>query len=389
MKKILFLSCLFVIYALLVSCATKGLPTEKALPQVAQTQEPQTTTKSTSGGWEQEWEQTIKNAKKEGKVAVLSTGNMIAARTPLTKAFKDKFGIDIEFIAGTGAEVSAKLLNERRSGLYLADIYAGGPTTLVNSLMPQGALDPLEPLLILPETKDANLWANGLPIWIDKDKKIRPFVLYITQNITINTDLVKDSELKSYNDLLNPKWKGKIIMDDLTRTGPGLKWFGVLGGKVLGMDYMKQLVKQEPVVLRDPRIGVEWLAQGKAAVGISLYEAIIEDFKKTGAHLSIIEFSEGSYMTTDGGDLALINQAPHQNAAKLFANWFLTKEPQTIVSQAIAVPSARMDVPTDHINKMNLLKPGINYINADTVELLLEQAYWQKIALEIFGSFVR
>lgn len=130
-------------FALVAACA----PSQKTETPIASTQEKAAPVKS---GWEPGWEKAITEARKESKVIVYSTSGP-EVRIPVGNAFRERFGIPVEFVTGKGAEVSAKILSERKAGIFLADVYVGGATTLVNSLKPAGLLDPIEPLLVLPE----------------------------------------------------------------------------------------------------------------------------------------------------------------------------------------------------------------------------------------------
>src|SRR5512140_1814834 len=96
-----------------------------------------TMTKAASG----EWEKVVEAAKKEGKVVVYTTapGEM---RQALQSGFSKKFGIDVEVTAFRGGESGARLLSERRAGIYPVDVYVGGATTPITQFKPAGVLDP-------------------------------------------------------------------------------------------------------------------------------------------------------------------------------------------------------------------------------------------------------
>jgi len=168
--------------------------------------------------WKAEWENVVTAAKKEGKVAVYTTapGEM---RKALQSGFKEKFGIDVEVVSFRGGEMGARLLNERRAGIYLVDVFVGGSTTPMTQLKPGGALDPLDKLLVLPEVTNAKLWHQGKLWWIDQAHTVLMFLGFPVPNLAINTNMVKQGEIKTYKDLLDPRWKGKIVMNDPTVPG--------------------------------------------------------------------------------------------------------------------------------------------------------------------------
>lgn len=327
-------------------------------------------------------------AKKEGRVVAYSTAGA-ETRTALVQAFRDKYGIALEVIVAKGAEVSQKLLTERRAGLYLADLYVGGSTTMVTELKPAGAMDPLEPALILPEVVNPKVWWKGQLDWIDRDHLAIAFLGYPSATIGINTDYVKREEMKSYRDLLNPKWKGKMTLNDPTMAGTGAKWVGVVGLQITGLDFMRELVKQEPYIIRDQRLQVEWLAREKYPIAIQPKSDVVAGMIRAGVPLEMITPVEGTYMSSGSGNVALLNKAPNPNAAKVFINWLLTKEGQTLFSKAQMCQSGREDVSTAHLDPSEVRVPGMKYFVSYSEEFTKDQPEHMKMAKEIFGSLMK
>lgn len=343
---------------------------------------------SSAEGWQVKWDNLLKEAKKEGILSMYSTGGG-EIRDAIIKPIQEKLGLKLEFITGKGAEVSQRLISERRSGIYLADVYIGGSTTILTQLKPAGMLDPMEKDIFLPEALDPKAWYGGGLKWKDKDRSAISFITFAVPPLTINTTLVKPDEIKSYKDLLNPKWKGKIILNDPTVAGVGLRFFLIAGGIIMGHDYMRELVKQEPLILRDQRQQVEWVAQGKYAIVVTTKPEIVADFVKAGAPLAHITPSEGMWTSAGSGNLALINRAPHPRAAQAFINWVLTRDAQILFSKAYGAPSARTDVPTEGLDPATLVKPGIKYIEGDAEEIELGSVEQRKLAVEIFGPLMK
>ncbi len=124
--------------------------------------------------------------------------------------------------------------------------------------------------------------------------------------------------MKAFKDLLNPAWKGKIVSYDLTTTGPGGKLMSVVALQIMGMDFWRQFAKQEPVITRDHRQLVDWVAHGKYAIGVAPETAAVTSYKKeVPALLQLPPPQEGIGLTTGFGGLALIDNPAHPNAAKL------------------------------------------------------------------------
>lgn len=374
----------------LLACSS---PKEVSTKSVVNLPEGQTTV-SQLQGWEKGWNATLAEAKKEGKVVVYSTSGS-EVRIAFNRVFTQKYGIDLDMVVAKGAEVSNKVLSERRAGLYMTDVYVGGSTTIITTLKPAGSLDPILPALILPEVTDPKAWwQNRIPITVDREKKY--ILMYsATMNMKVivsNGDLVKDGEITSYYDILQPKWKGKIALMDPITAGRGLKWFGsLIASNSLNIDYMRQLASQEPLITRDDRLPVDWIARGRYLVGIALAVDPIKEFREAGFNLRESSFKEDvpRVEAPGGGNISLMNKAPHPAAARVFINWMLSKEGQTVWSRATGYQSARIDVPTDHLAPYNLRVSNLNYFDTENEDFLEKQPEQSKQAREIFGSLMR
>lgn len=365
------------------SCSPGKVPVSPG----SQTLAPQPAPGTTLSGWEQQWVKLQDTGKKEG-TAVIYTSSFGDPKD-LSNAFKKNYNIDLQFTAGKGDEIAQKILTERRAGLYIPDAYIGGATSVINFVKPSGAMEPLKPALILPEVTDGKFWNGGDLRWIDKDQQLLSFIEFVEQFIGINTTQAKADELKSYKDLLNPKWKGKIVINDPTVTGIGEKFTIVVGGKIMGFDYIRELAKQQPVIIRDQRLQVEWLAQGKYPIAICPKTDVFTEFLKAGAPIEYVMPVEGTSTVAGSGNVYLFKNAPHPSAARVFINWLLTKEGQTIFSRTYGAPSARVDVSTEGFVPSMLVKPGIKYIQDDAEEMLLKAPDVRKISVEIFGPLMK
>ncbi|MBI4334716.1 MAG: extracellular solute-binding protein [Chloroflexi bacterium] len=341
--------------------------------------------------WQEEWERILAGARKEGK-AVVYTGMGPEERAALTPAFKDKFGIDLEFVVGRGTEQVVKLATQRRAGLYLADVYIGGGTTHQDSLKPDGMLEPLNNMLLLPEVLEPRAWYGGQgPIFVDRDKYILGTILSVEAYVNINTDMVKPGEIKYYRDLLGPKWKGQVVMGDPTRPGRTATFTQAIGWMLteLGKDYLGKLARQEPVIIADDRLQVEWVARGKYPVVLAPRAQDLATFMQAKAPLQALEMGEGGVLSGLGGFMAVFNHQPNPNAARLFINWFLTKEAQTLLSKSVLAQSARDDVPTDFLDAVTVRKPGVKYYRMETEEAFQQRFEVYEFARQVFGPLMK
>lgn len=337
--------------------------------------------------WQATWEKVVSMAKKEGKVVIFGAVSG-ETTTALGKAFRERHGMGAEFIGGAGGEIAQKIIAERKAGLFLADVFLGGANSGVTMLKPAGLFDPLEPAFILPEVTDPKLWVFGFD-FVDRDRTMLPYLAYAVPPMVINTNLVKPDEIKVYRDLLQPKWKGKIVMQDPSGPGTAGVWFGVVSEFIMGLDYLRELAKQEPVITRDRRLQVEWLALGKYLIAIAPQSDITGNFIKGGAPIKKHSVAEGTFRTAGSGFIALVNQAPRPNAARLFINWMLGKEGQIVYSQQTLLPSARIDVPKDWVDPDSVIQPGVKYYEVDREDHIRQDVKRWAAAREIFGPLVR
>lgn len=372
---------------ILFSCTPEIISSPKSAPITpAEIASPEAVTGT---AWEKEWLDTKNQAKKEGRLMGYSSLGP-EVRIALSDRFKKVFGIDIDWVAGSTATLPEKVLTERRNGLYLADFYVGGGDAPLLALKPQGALDQIEPMII-SEIVELDKWPDGKLPFLDKTHKILSFVNMVAAPVLINTNIVGKGELKHYNDFLDTKWKGKIVIMDPSISGSGSTWFYVQAVYLLGLDYMRELVKQQPLIIRDQRLQAEWIAQGKYAIGVAPKISVVVEFLAAGAPLAEINV-DPEYTTSSGGNLSLINRSPHPSATKLFINWLLTKEGQTLFTRSNNSPSRRSDVSLEGLalSPARVIKPGKQYFQSDNEEVKLsvaEKGY--PLAREIFAPLLK
>ncbi len=384
MRRMLYLAALIIIS--IISCAPPAAPVSTGEKNIngaptGMKENPQTVKED----WQIKWDKVIPGAKKEGKVTIYGPGGDI--RVALIKAFNEKYGITVDYLGATGPEVAARILAERRSGLYLPDVLLGASSPVITTLKPSGHLAPMEPVLILPEVTDPKLWWNNELPWVDKGRYIMAFAPKVTPPLIINTEIVKPDEVKSLRNLLDPKWKGRLVMSDPTIFGPG-QFFISAQAELLGVDFLRQLAAQEPALSRDKRLIAEWVAKGKYPVGIAAGEAV-EELIGAGAPVRYMLTSEPTHMTAGSAFLSLPNNSPHPNASTLFINWLLSKEGQTVYTEISKQQSAREDVPVTKVNPAVIRQPGVKYFKTDTEEFLLKGAEQLQMGRDIFGSLIK
>src|SRR6185295_2452626 len=114
--------------------------------------------------WQQEWDETIAAARKEGKV-VVGLPPSAELRKELEPAFKARFGFEMEVFSATGPQIANRIVTEAKAGVRYFDSFIFGSCTGV-PLIKSGHFDPIEPYMILPEVKDPKSWWGG-HVWMD------------------------------------------------------------------------------------------------------------------------------------------------------------------------------------------------------------------------------
>ena len=317
--------------------------------------------------WKKDWDQTVAAARKEGQVNVY-----IYRYEGLLQDFKREFpGINVVAVTGRGNELTNRIIAERRAGRYIADVYSGGTNSLYNTLYKGKALDPFKPLLVLPEVTDLTKWYGKEHRYADPEGKYIFAFIGSPSNaqLAYNTHQVNPKEFKSYADVVNPKWKGKIVSLDPRDTGLGATMQFYYYSPEIGPEFMKKFFGGMDITYaKNFRQMTDWLAQGKFAICMGCKDSAraknqglpVDDFDTN-------HWKEGSSFSAGGGSISYLNQAPHPNAAKVFLNWFLSRKGQ-IALQKLGDPddpanSRRIDIPKDDIPPENRLQPGVKYFD--------------------------
>ena len=189
--------------------------------------------------WETEWNKTVAAAKAEGQL-VLSIPAGSVWKTELMR-FQDTYP-DIKVSATTfsGRDFWARFLKEREVGQFLWDVRIGGYDAQEYQIKQAGNMQPVRDLLLLPEVADNGKWHQGLDgSFLDREKKyIFAFIGVDQMTARYNTKVVPRQ--LTAQDLVDPKWSGKISMAD-PRGGSSLNGMGGLI-RSYGDDFIRKLL---------------------------------------------------------------------------------------------------------------------------------------------------
>jgi len=327
--------------------------------------------------WKAEWGKTVAAAKKEGRVVIYHGSDTDV----VFESFQKKYP-EIKFVSVTGPSgpsgISSRILMEQRSGKFLGDLYILGATTGYMVLYKGNAFAPVTPTFILPEIKDQSKWFGGRHKYIDeRGRHIFSFNGDLAAYYGYNAKLVDPNEFKSYWDLLNPKWKGKIIALDPTWGGPiasPLRF--IYYHPDLGPKYLKRLLTEMEITpSRRTRQIADWLARGKFSLSVfaGIGRTGLDDAKRQGLPVDWFgpkTFKEGAIISAGSGNIMLFRNAPHPNAARVAINWLLSREGQMVYQKVRGSDSRRIDIPKDNVLSYKRRVKGIRAVETDRPEVM-------------------
>jgi iron(III) transport system substrate-binding protein len=224
---------------------------------------------------------------------------------------------------------------------------------------------------MLPEVTDPSKWYGNEHRYADPENKYIFAFIGSPSNaqLAYNTNLINPKEFKSYQDVINPKWKGKIVSLDPRDTGLGATMQFYYYSPEIGPEFMRKFFGGMDITyVKNFRQMTDWLAQGKFAICMGCKDSMraknqglpVDDFDTN-------RWKEGSSFSAGGGSLGLMNQAPHPNAAKVFINWFLSRKGQIALQRLGDVDdpanSRRIDIPKDDLPPDARMQPGVKYFD--------------------------
>ncbi|HEY7063875.1 MAG TPA: extracellular solute-binding protein [Chloroflexota bacterium] len=312
------------------------------------------------------WDATVAAAKREGHVSIMGPqGN--ETRDALTLGFQQQYpDIQVDYQGLAGSPMTAKLLSELGAEQYLTDLVLGGTSSVVDSLIPANALAPVPPYLTGPNDRDPSIWRGGKTEYADSsDQYGLIFSVYVKPPFIYNPSQVSPADFSSYRDLLDPKWKGKIVLRDPRLAGGGLATTTFLyATDSLGRDYLRQLFQQDPVISNDDRQIIDWVARGQYPIAMGVSDTLANEAVERGLsvrHMETDRMREGGYVTAGNAVVSVARNAPHPNATAVYLDYLLSRDGQLAWSKAAGYASQRRDVPTDHVNAIFIPKDGVTY----------------------------
>lgn len=334
---------------------------------------------ATATSFEQEWSKLIAAAQQEGTLSIASGGAPSRQYRPVVAAFTKKFGVKVEVSTGNATDTVNRVLAERKAGRFTVDVALISSRENNQRLVPSESVVPFAPLLMHPEVLDKSAWYLGRHWYADKFSQFT-FIYHATKEDQYeswyNTEKLKDADiatLKIQTDFFDPRWKGKIAGQGMGDPSGIRQMIDSYFEPDRGQEWVRTYLLNAGITFSDDRRIIEtWLVSGRyplqaVATGTEEYNRLA----KKGLPIKQVMLPKQLGLIRAGGSgccISVFANAPHSNAAKLFVNWFLSKEGQTLTHTlipAIDRSSLRTDIPIGEVVPEQRRAPGKEYAFPD------------------------
>jgi iron(III) transport system substrate-binding protein len=320
----------------------------------------------------EEWEALLQAGQEEGTVTIASLPNP-DIRELITSEFERDTGIRVEYVpAAVPAELLGRLGQESAAGQVSIDIMLQGWSGVLPDW--KRFARPVEPELVLPSVTTESNWNGGELPWQDNgDELFLRLLTYVTGYPVVNTDFVDPSEITSWDDLLDPAYRGQIAQFDPRRPGPGspLVFWPIDKGR----DFTEAMYEQQDITLTtDQRQLADWVARGTYPIGISTDVDEIQALREEGLPIEPVFPEDVPGVLTSGyGILRLIADSAHPDAANVMANWLASPKGAMVLQLAFDLPSTRSDVkPSLNVPEEVVPQEGVDYIDQNTEDYVFK-----------------
>jgi iron(III) transport system substrate-binding protein len=362
---------------------------------------PPTKAAPANSNFEQEWSKLITAAQQEGTLSVASGGAPSRQYRPVVDAFSKKFNIKVEVSTGNATDTVNRVLAERKAGKFTVDVALISSRENQQRLVPSDSLVPLTPLLIYPDVIDMSKWYKGRHMYADKFGK---FTLIYHAGLEdqyeswYNTEKIKGTEiatLAKQTDVFDPKWKGKIAGQGMGDPSGIRQVIDSYFEPDRGPEWVRRYILNAGITFSDDRRILEtWLVNGRfplhfIATGTEEYVGLARKGLPIRQHFMVKK--QGVLRASGSGCcISAFANPPHANAAKLFINWFLSKEGQTLTHTLIPNldrATLRNDVPFGEVLPQQRRGFGKEYAFPDADPAMGEkQEEVQKWAFKLWES---
>jgi len=298
----------------------------------------------------------IDAAKGEGGKVVVYSSMESSISDGIAAGFKKKTGLEMDYWRGSSTKVLDRALSEYRAGKPLFDvaITIADPMFLMQS----------EGLFAKYDSPSAAEYPKALI-----DPNLGPNYRTLLIGIVYNKNMIKPADApKSFEDLMKPQFKGKVIMPDPTQHTTTTQWVASLPklmGKERADKFIRELAATRPILAESLLPPVERAVSGEVPIAITLLHYTYV-FRQQGAPLDYVRMPK---LLGDGNYVGLGNKAPHVNAGKAFIDYFLDDECMKLMSKL-----------GEFVNRKGIVPPleGVDKIQFVPMDRLDAKTYAEK-----------
>ena len=273
-----------------------------------------------------DWDKIVADAKKEGSVNFYTGLPGNATTRKINDAFEKKYGIRVNVLELRATELRERIRAERVGNNATADVMHTSSNQTRQIWKEDKTVEKIGPL-----PNGTRLRTDIEEAWLDREVNIPTFLLNYA--ILVNTKEVTDP-IKSWKDILNPKYKGRILADDFRAIGGGSSYFSVTYEK-LGKDFHQKLAQQNVAFTRDMREAERRVARGEYAIYLPWLLNYLPSLKGLPVNAAIP--SEGVVYLPYAS--SVLTKAPHPNAARVLIDFMLSEEGQAIYASEGLLPT--------------------------------------------------
>ena len=297
----------------------------------------------------------VEAAKKEGKV-VWYTSTPIETGQKIADLFQKEYGIKVEMFRSGGSAILRRFQQEMDAGRAAADVLTHSDPAAAAAMTRKGLFVPFKPKDFdkIPEAaKDAagNFIAQRLNL----------MVIYVRGD-----KVAPAEEPKSWNDVLDAKYKGKLVMTDPSFTALQVSVVGMMS-KLRGWDFYEKLRTNDIMVVQSNQQASDMLKRGERVIAVGALDSYAADERKAGHPMKTLYPTDGVFVIPS--PTAIVKGSPNPKAAQLFAQ-FMISEPVQKLFPADGGYAARIDVaPPDGspaIRDLKIIPVDYDYIEKET-----------------------
>jgi len=279
--------------------------------------------------WQDEWNALAAKAKGQSFAAIVA-GEQAYSET--VEEFGRKFGVKVELANMRPSQALSRLQTEQRNGQFGWDMWFGGTSNMTNTASPAGLLEDMPKYLFIPEVTDPSNWDNPDLLYGDSQRRVVTFVHRLEFYSMRNNAVLPEVKIQTWDDLFDPRLKGKIsIRDSSVPNGGSFMLATFLGAK--GPDALRRFLKDQDVhVYENPEQLQQAIFRGGQAVAFGLETFLLDRCKAEGGCKDVQTMRQFANAISIG--FCVPKNPPHPEVAKLWSNWFLSKEGQEFFVKA-------------------------------------------------------